>query len=226
MKKIIIIFFLVLTSSVSMAHMDHYKKFNKIEMEIIRNDEIIGYNYYFFKRNDDKTIINTQFKFEVKLFGTSVFRVEGFGEETYYKGKLVSYQSKTLQNKKEKFVDLQFNKKTEKFDIKGSSYNGEASSKNIIGNWWNHKILQAESQISPISGSIKDQIVTFVGKENIILNGKNYNTDHFKLNSKDKSIPEDKKLNLDIWVDKETSMIIRVTYQRMGNWEYRLRSFN
>ena len=209
-----------------MAHMDHYKKFNKIEMEIIRNDEIIGYNYYFFKRNDDKTIINTQFKFEVKLFGTSVFRVEGFGEETYYKGKLVSYQSKTLQNKKEKFVDLQFNKKTEKFDIKGSSYNGEASSKNIIGNWWNHKILQAESQISPISGSIKDQIVTFVGKENIILNGKNYNTDHFKLNSKDKSIPEDKKLNLDIWVDKETSMIIRVTYQRMGNWEYRLRSFN
>ena len=226
MKKIIIIFFLVLTSSVSMAHMDHYKKFNKIEMEIIRNDEIIGYNYYFFKRNDDKTIINTQFKFEVKLFGTSVFRVEGFGEETYYKGKLVSYQSKTLQNKKEKFVDLQFNKKTEKFDIKGSSYNGEASSKNIIGNWWNHKILQAESQISPISGSIKDQIVTFVGKENIILNGKNYNTDHFKLNSKDKSIPEDKKLNLDIWMDKETSMIIRVTYQRMGNWEYRLRSFN
>ena len=226
MKKIIIIFFLILTSSVSMAHMDHYKKFNKIEMEIIRNDEIIGYNYYFFKRKNDKTIINTQFKFEVKLFGTSVFRVEGFGEETYYKGKLVSYQSKTLQNKKEKFVDLQFNKKTEKFDIKGSSYNGEASSKNIIGNWWNHKILQAESQISPISGSIKDQIVTFVGKENIILNGKNYNTDHFKLNSKDKSIPEDKKLNLDIWMDKETSMIIRVTYQRMGNWEYRLRSFN
>jgi len=209
-----------------MAHMDHYKKFNKIEMEIIRNDEIIGYNYYFFKRKNDKTIINTQFKFEVKLFGTSVFRVEGFGEETYYKGKLVSYQSKTLQNKKEKFVDLQFNKKTEKFDIKGSSYNGEASSKNIIGNWWNHKILQAESQISPISGSIKDQIVTFVGKDNIILNGKNYNTDHFKLNSKDKSIPEDKKLNFDIWVDKETSMIIRVTYQRMGNWEYRLRSFN
>ena len=226
MKKIIIIFFLVLTSSVSMAHMDHYKKFNKIEMEIIRNDEIIGYNYYFFKRNDDKTIINTQFKFEVKLFGTSVFKVEGFGEETYYKDKLISYQSKTIQNKKEKFVDLHFNKKTERFDIKGSSYSGEASSKNIIGNWWNHKILQAESQISPISGSIKDQIVTFVGKENIILNGKNYNTDHFKLNSKDKSIPEDKKLNFDIWVDKETSMIIRVTYQRMGNWEYRLRSFN
>ncbi len=133
---------------------------------------------------------------------------------------------KHFKIKKKKFVNLHFNKKTKKYDIKGSSYNGDASSKNVIGNWWNHKILQAESQISPISGSIKDQIVTFVGKENIILNGKNYNTDHFKLNSKDKSIPEDKKLNLDIWMDKETSMIIRVTYQRMGNWEYRLINFD
>jgi len=32
---------------------------------------------------------------------------------------------------------------------------------NAIGNWWSHKILQASSQISPISGSIKEQIVTF-----------------------------------------------------------------
>ena len=38
---------------------------------------------------------------------------------------------------------------------------------NIIGNWWNHKILQADSQISPISGSIKEQVVTFMGKEKI-----------------------------------------------------------
>ena len=45
--------------------------------------------------------------------------------------------------------------------------------KNIIGNWWSHKILQAESQISPNSGSIKEQIVTFIGKENISINGNN-----------------------------------------------------
>ncbi len=226
MKKFIIIFFLIFSSSVSMAHMDHYKKFNKIEMEILRNDEIIGHNYYFFKRKNDTTIVNNEFKFEVKLFGATVFKVEGYGEETYLKDNLISYQSKTLQNKKEKFVNLHFNKKTKKFDIKGSSYNGETSSKNVIGNWWSHKILQAESQISPISGSIKDQIVTFIGEENIILNGKKYNTDHFKLNSRDKDLPEEKKLNFDIWMDKETSMIIRVTYQRMGNWEYRLRSYD
>ena len=193
-------------------------------MEILRNNEVIGYNNYFFNRIDKTTIINNQFKFEVKLLGTTVFKVEGYGEETYLKDNLISYQSKTFQNKKEKFVKLNFNKKSNKFDIEGSSYTGVASLKNIIGNWWSHKILQAESQISPISGSIKEQIVTFIGKENISINGKQYETDHFKLTSKDMSLPEDKKLNFDIWLDKKTSVIVKITYQRMGNWEYRLKN--
>ena len=42
-----------------------------------------------------------------------------------------------------------------------------ASTNNVIGNWWNHKVLQTNSQISPISGSIKEQVVTFIGKEKI-----------------------------------------------------------
>ena len=121
-------------------------------------------------------------------------------------------------------VSLKLDKNNKKFDIKGSSYSGEASVKNIIGNWWSHKILQAESQISPISGSIKEQIVTFIGKEHISINGKQYETDHFKLTSKDTSLPEDKKLNFDIWLDKKTSVIVKVTYKRMGNWEYRLKN--
>ena len=226
MKKLIIILFLIFFSSVSQGHMSHYKKINKIEMEILRNNEVIGYNNYFFNRIDKTTIINNQFKFEVKLLGATVFKVEGYGEETYLKDNLISYQSKTFQNKKEKFVKLNFNKKSNKFDIEGSSYTGVASLKNIVGNWWSHKILQADSQISPISGSIKEQIVTFIGKEKIIINGKQYETEHFKLMSKDLTLPDDKKLNFDIWLDKKTSMIVKVTYERMGNWEYRLKNFN
>ena len=33
-----------------------------------------------------------------------------------------------------------------------------------------------------------------------------------------------KKLNFDIWLDKKTSVIVKVTYERMGNWEYRLKN--
>ena len=223
MKKITIILSLIFFSTISLAHVGHYKKFNKIEMEVLRNDEVIGYNNYSFKREGEKTTVKNQYKFVVKLLSATIFKVEGYGEEIYLEDNLISFQSKTLQNKKEKFVNLKLNKKNKKFDIEGSSYSGEASIKNIIGNWWSHKILQAESQISPISGSIKEQTVSFIGRENITINGKKYETDHFKLKSKDMTLPDDKKLNFDIWLDKKTSVIVKVTYERMGNWEYRLK---
>ena len=158
-----------------MAHMAHYNKYNKIEMEIFRNGELIGYNHYFFERNNGETIIENQLKFTVKLLGATVFKVESFSQETYIKDQLISYNSKTLQNDKKKFVNLKFNEDLKKFEIKGSSYNGEASINNIVGNWWNHKILQTDTQISPISGSIKKQVVTFIGKEKIngVNKGKN-----------------------------------------------------
>ena len=225
MKKIIVILFFILFSSISMAHMAHYNKYNKIEMEIFRNKELIGYNYYFFTRKGDETIVTNQIKFSVKLLGATIFQVEGYGEEKYLKDKLISYNSKTLQNDKKKFVNLVFDKNNNIFKIKGSSYNGEASIDNIVGNWWNHKILQADSQVSPISGSIKEQIVTFVGKEKIEQYGKTYEVDHFKLISKDMSLPKDKRLDFDVWYDPKNFIIIKVSHSRMGNWEYRLKSF-
>ena len=225
MKKFVVLLFIIVYSSISLAHMAHYNKYNKIEMEIFRNDELIGYNYYFFNRNGNETIVTNQIKFSVKLLGATIFQVEGYGKEKYFKDQLISYESKTLQNEKEKFVNLVFDEDKKKFNIKGSSYSGVASIDNIIGNWWNHKILQTDSQISPISGSIKEQVVSFVGKEKIIQYGQTYEVDHFKLNSKDMSLPKDKRLNFDIWLNKKNSMIIKVSYSRMGNWEYRLKNF-
>jgi uncharacterized protein YacL (UPF0231 family) len=222
MKKILVLILLLLSSN-GLAHMDHYKKYNKIEMDIFRNGELIGYNYYFFTRKGDETVVTNQIKFSVKLLGATIFKVEGYSEEKYVKDQLVSYDSKTLQNDKEKFVNLVFNKNKNKFSIKGSSYIGEASINNIIGNWWSHKVLQASSQISPLSGSIKEQVVTFVGKENINLYGKNYETEHFTIKSKDMSLPKDKRLDLDVWYDQNNSIILKVSYSRMGNWEYLLK---
>ena len=225
MKKFLFLIILLIYSFNSSAHMAHYNKFNKIEMEILRDGEVIGYNYYFFKKDSGNTTVTNQLKFTVKLFGATIFEVESFGEEKYVKDKLVSFNSKTRQNKKDKYVQLKINEKENEYDIKGSSYTGSTSVANVIGNWWNHKILQTNSQISPISGSIKEQVVTFIGKEKIEQYGKTYEVDHFKLNSKDMSLSKDKRLDFDIWFDKKNSMIIRVSYSRMGNWEYRIKNF-
>ena len=172
MKKFLFFVFLLTYSFNGSAHMAHYNKFNKIEMEILRDGEVIGYNYYFFKKDKDNTIVTNQLKFTVKLFGATIFEVESYGEEKYIKDKLISFNSKTRQNKKDKYVQLKLNEEKNEYDIKGSSYTGSASIENVIGNWWSHKILQTNSQISPISGSIKEQIVTFIKKEKIKLYGK------------------------------------------------------
>ena len=225
MKKILFFIFFLTYSFNCGAHMAHYSKFNKIEMEILRDGEVIGYNYYFFKKDKDKTTVTNQLKFTVKLFGATIFEIEGYGEEKYIKDKLVSFNSKTRQNNKDKYVELKLNEQKNGYDIKGSSYTGKASLNNVIGNWWSHKILQSNTQISPISGNIKEQVVTFIGKEKLELYGKTYDVEHFKLTSKDMSIPKDKRLDFDIWFNKKNGLILKVAYSRLGNWEYRLKNF-
>ena len=225
MKKFLLFLFFLAYSFNSAAHMAHYNKFKKIEMDILKDGKVIGYNYYFFKKGSDNMTVTNQLKFTVKLLGATIFEVESYGEEKYIKDKLVSFSSKTRQNKKNKYVELKFNEEKNEYDIKGSSYTGSASIENQIGNWWNHKILQTKSQISPISGSIKEQVVTFIGKEKIELYGKIYDVDHFKLTSKDMTIPKDKRLNFDIWFNKKDALILKVAYSRMGNWEYRVKKF-
>ena len=117
MKKFLFFLFFLIYSFNSSAHIAHYNKFNKIEMEILKDGKVIGYNYYFFKRDSDKTTITNQLKFTVKLFGATIFKVEGYGEEKYIKDQLISYISKTRQNKKDKYVKLKFNEQLNEINL-------------------------------------------------------------------------------------------------------------
>ena len=225
MKVFFRIFIILLLSFFLSAHTSHYKNLKKIEMEIFRNNELIGFNYYFFTRSKNITKVTNKIKFTVKLLGATIFEVDGYGEEKYNKNDLTSFISKTKQNNKEKFVNLKLDKEKNEFIIKGSSYMGRAKTKNVVGNWWNHQLLQAESQISPMSGSIKKQFTTFVAKEKIELYGKNVEAEHFKLTLDNTNLTDDKKLDFDIWLDKKTGLILKVKYSKMGDWEYRLKSY-
>jgi len=225
MKVFFRIFIILLSLFFLNAHTSHYKNFKKIEMEIFRNNELIGFNYYFFTRNKDITKVTNKIKFTVKLLGATIFEVDGYGEEKYNKNTLTSFISKTKQNNKEKFVNLELDEEKNEFIIKGSSYTGKAKTRNVVGNWWNHELLQAESQISPISGSIKKQVTTFIAKEKIKLYGKNVEAEHFKLTLNNTNFTDDKKLSFDIWLDKKTGLILKVKYSKMGDWEYRLKNY-
>ena len=225
MKKYIYILLLFLFASQAQSHTSDYKNISKIEMEVFRNDKAIGYSNYFFEHENDSMTIKNYTQFKVKLSGITIFSISSKTIEKYEDNKLVFFKSNTFQNNKEKFVNLKYDKKLNKFIIDGSSFKGEADVNNVIGNWWNSKILIANSQISPLSGSIKKQTVNFLKKEMIELYGKNYEVLHFKLKSTNENLSKEKKLNFDIWLDPQKGLIVKIAYERMGKWEYRLKNF-
>ena len=218
------LFVLVLSTLFLQAHTDHYKNYNKIEMEIFKDNEQIGESIFFFKKENNKFIVKNKTNFNVKLLGVSIFSVNSKGTEVYIGDQLISFNSETFQNDKKKFVNLIFDKKKDKFIIDGSSFQGEVSKENIVGNWWNHRLLQTETQISPLSGSVKRQNIEFLGKKKIKLYEKEYEVEHFRLFSTNSNLPDDKKLNFEIWYDKKIALIVKVAYKRLGLWEYRLKT--
>ena len=225
MKKYLYIIIFTLISFKALSHAEHYKGIIQIKMDVLRNGEEIGYSNYFFEKQNDYVIVKNYTNFKVKVLGATVFSILSEGIETYKDNQLIEFKSNTFQNDKEKFVNLQFNVNKNKYEINGSSYTGDADLDIIIGNWWNHKILDAKKQVSPLSGSIKEQIVEFINEEEILINNKNYLVERYKLKSKKDDLPKDKKLNFDIWYNPKNNIIMKIMYQRMGKWEYIVKDF-
>ena len=224
MKKSICIFFILFSFLHVFADESPYKNISKIEMEVLRNEKIIGYSNYFFKHSGDTMIVENYTKFNVEMFGINVFTINSKSKEIYEKDKLLSFESSTSQNYKKKFVKLTYDKNKNKFIINGSSYVGEANQENIIGNWWNAKILETKTQISPLSGSIKKQEVKFTNEDQIEYKNKKIKLSQFKLKSTE-DLPDDKKLDFDIWLEPNKGIIFKVKYNRLGSWEYRLKNY-
>tara|TARA_B100000945_G_C20414814_1_gene614605 strand:+ start:1111 stop:1791 length:681 start_codon:yes stop_codon:yes gene_type:complete len=225
MKKYLYIIIFTLISFKALSHAEHYKGIIQIKMDVLRNGEEIGYSNYFFEKQNDYMIVKNYTNFKVKVLGATIFSILSEGIETYKDNQLIEFKSNTFQNDKEKFVNLQFNVNKNKYEINGSSYTGDADLDIIIGNWWNHKILDAKKQVSPLSGSIKEQIVEFINEEEIVINNKNYLVERYKLKSKKDDLPKDKKLNFDIWYNPKNNIIMKIMYQRMGKWEYIVKDF-
>ena len=197
-----------------------------IEMEVLRNGDVIGFSNYKFSKENDFLKVENETKFKVDLLGVNLFKINSKGTEIYKNNMLISFQSETFQNKKVKYVNLKLSEEKNQYLINGSSYKGKASLDNVIGNWWNYKILQTDTQISPLSGSVKKQEVKYIGDELIKILDRKINTKKFSLKSKNQTLPEDKRLDFIIWIDPSTNIILKVTYERMGRWEYILKNYN
>jgi len=204
----------------SFSHVQHYENLNSIEFDIYRNNKNIGKHIFSFKRSGDQLTVNSEINFVIKKFGATLYKYHVKGSEIYKNGKLIKFNSKTLQNKKSKFVNLDLI--DNEFLIDGSSFKGKVPKDYILGTWWNHSIVEAKAQISAVSGRIIEQNVTFLGKETLEINGNKYKTLHFNFSSSDPKLKKDKKLNTDVWYDEKTLSWVKASFNKKGYWEYKL----
>ena len=218
-RIIIILIFTILPFSVN-AHVQHYKDLKRIEFDIYRNNKHIGEHIFSFAKSNEQISIESKINFIIKKFGVVLYKYHVKGKEVYKDGKLIKFNSRTDQNGKEKYVNLEL--ENDEFIINGSSFKGKAPTNYLLGTWWNHSIVEAEAQISAVSGRIIKQKVTFLGKETIKIGNKNYKTLHFNFLSTDKKLKKDKKLNTDVWYDEETLNWVKASFNKKGKWEYKL----
>ena len=226
MKKIFITIIILILGTIKTSFSKDIVNLNFIEMEVLRNGDVIGFSNYKFSKENGFLKVENETKFKVDILGVNIFKVNSLGTEIYKNNNLVSFESETFQNKKVKYVNLKLSEDKTQYLINGSSYKGNATLDNVIGNWWNYKILQTDTQISPLSGSIKKQQVNYIGDELLEILGRKVNANKFSLKSKNQNIAEDKKLDFIVWMDPSTNIILKVSYERMGSWEYKLKKFN
>ena len=227
MKKITVAIILYFFLNVnSFGHLQHYSGVKYLEYDLFRNNDLIGSHKYDFIKNGDNLTVKSVVNFKITKLGINLYKYFAESTESYQNNTFKSFSSTTIQNKKNKYVNIKMNKDKNKLNIDGSSYKGEADKNYMVGTWWNHEIVKAKAQISAISGRIIHQKVKFLGKKQIEIGGKTYEALHFKFLSSDETLPENKKLNTDIWYDAKTLIWLKAQFVKQGNWEYRLKKLN
>ena len=226
MKKILFSLIIVFSiNSQAISHVEHYSELNYLEYELFRNNKSIGYHKYDFVRKNDILSIKSEVSFKITKLGVDLYKYFAASEEIYKNNKFFKFSSKTNKNKKERYVNIGVDTMDDDLIIDGSSYKGKAKKDFIVGTWWNHEIVEAKAQISAISGRIIEQTVTFIGKEEITIGDRTFNTLHFNFKSSDETLSDSKKLNTDIWYDEKTYLWVKAAFDKTGYWEYRIKTY-
>ena len=101
MKKLAFsIVIISLFSFKSFGHIDHYSNFNYLEYELFRNNQLIGYHKYSFKKENSILAVESEVSFKIKKLGIELYKYYAEGIEKYKDGSFVGFQSTTNQNKK------------------------------------------------------------------------------------------------------------------------------
>ena len=75
MKKFVLsIAIFLLFSFKTSGHVNHYANLNYLEYELFRNDKLIGYHKYNFKREGEKLSVISEVSFKITKLGVDLYK--------------------------------------------------------------------------------------------------------------------------------------------------------
>ena len=213
-------FFLIITNS--QAHVQHYKNLQRIEFDIYRNNDLVGFHKVNVKKKGENTKeVTTDILIEVKILGIKVHTYKSYGVETYKNDELTEFKSKTQDGSDNDYCNI---KKISdgKYSFDGMTENKkyiyELTEKFYPALWWNHdSLLNNNYVLGQGCRNLKTKI-TFFNKETKKINDKNEVVNFYNIKGDN--------LDINIGYTEKDLKWVDMKFTLKGDWEYKLKNLN
>ncbi len=212
----------ILFPTIANTHVQHYKNLQRIEFDIYRNNDLVGYHKVNVKKKGDNTKeIITDILIEVKILGIKVHTYKSYGVETYKNEELIEFKSKTQDGSDNDYCNI---KKISdgKYSFDGMTENKkyiyELTDKFYPALWWNHEsLLNNNYVLGQGCRNLKTQI-TFLKKETKKINDKNEVVNFYNIKGDN--------LDINIGYTEKDLKWVDMKFTLKGDWEYKLKNLN
>ncbi|MBW0175620.1 MAG: hypothetical protein KXJ45_01610 [Candidatus Fonsibacter sp.] len=212
----------ILFPTIANTHVQHYKNLQRIEFDIYRNNDLVGYHKVNVKKKGDNTKeIITDILIEVKILGIKVHTYKSYGVETYKNEELIEFKSKTQDGSDNDYCNI---KKISdgKYSFDGMTENKkyiyELTEKFYPALWWNHdSLLNNNYVLGQGCRNLKTKI-TFLNKETKKINDKNEVVNFYNIKGDN--------LDINIGYTEKDLKWVDMKFTLKGDWEYKLKNLN
>ena len=220
----LLIFFVsyILLTTAANSHVQHYKNLQRIEFDIYRNNDLVGFHKVNVKKKGDNTKeVITDILIEVKILGIKVHTYKSYGVETYKNDELIEFKSKTQDGSDNDYCNIK-KISDEKYSFDGMTENKkyiyELTDKFYPALWWNHEsLLNNNYVLGQGCRNLKTQI-TFLKKETKKINEKNEVVNFYNIKGDN--------LDINIGYTEKDLKWVDMKFTLKGDWEYKLKNLN
>jgi len=219
-----LIFFIsfILFPTIAYSHVQHYKNLQRVEFDIYRNNDLVGFHKVNVKKKSDNTKeVITDILIEVKILGIKVHTYKSYGVETYKGEELIEFKSKTQDGSDNDYCNI---KKISdgKYSFDGMTENKkyvyELTDKFYPALWWNHdSLLNNNYVLGQGCRNLKTQII-FLKKETKKINEKNEVVNFYNIKGDN--------LDINIGYTEKDLKWVDMKFTLKGDWEYKLKNLN